>query len=686
MPAAYTYTEVEHEEKPRSIDPEVFIESTDSMASQPPPYDDIHAVSYQPDKKAVRPRQRINSGDVACNIGNGKNEDEAPSDHFNLASGFIQAHLMLTDFYASRKTKICRVFYAFLAIAYVAYFVAAMVLCQTEGFRDPTPLVVLTCVGIVITMLSLISDKFGERIQTRFIQPTESFLNDRKKMIKIFKVFLMICVLAAIVVIAGTSIWVRPENAISMVGIFVFLLVMWICSAHPTKVNWRPVAGGLLLQFFFASLILKLDVGYTAFKFLGDKIQIFLSFTNNGTQFVFGEKYTDHFFAMKVLPVIVFFSCAISVMYYLGVMQVVIGKIAWIMRVTLGTTAAESLCAAGNIFVGLTEAPILIRPYLSLMTKSELHAIVTCGFATIAGGVLAAYIEFGVPAEHLLCASVMNAPCALAISKLLYPETEESKLKVLPTNRSKPTPEEIEEGLDTEPCIKPQQPKEKNVIEAAAGGASASIKLVANIAANLIAFLAMLSCVNAILSWFGSFVGVSNFSFQLICSYLLMPVAYLMGVDWKDANVVGELIGIKTFLNEFIAYSELSTYIKARELCLDSTTMSLRSEVIATYALCGFSNLGSIGVMLGALGPMAPERRGDLATVVMRALLGGIVTCLITASVAGLLVTEFPAPASCSILNVTSSVLTGNSTAETILNVKLAGQTGLIYNTTVPAL
>ncbi|XP_060077928.1 solute carrier family 28 member 3-like [Ylistrum balloti] len=543
-------------------------------------------------------------------------------------------------------------------------------MCKTQGFRDITPLVALTCVGVVIIGLSFISGQFGERIQKTLIQPLENFMNDRKRIVKVAKVLLMLCVLAAIMVIIGTSVLVRPQNAVSLVGIVVFLLMMWICSAHPTKVNWRPVVGGLLLQFFFASLILKLSVGYTAFKFLGDRIQIFLSFTNNGTQFVFGEKYTDHFFAMKVLPVIVFFSCAISVMYYLGVMQVVIGKIAWLMRVTLGTTAAESLCAAGNIFVGLTEAPILIRPYLGVMTKSELHAVTTCGFATIAGGVLAAYVEFGVPAEHLLCASVMNAPCALAISKILYPETEESKLKVFPKSGSEPTAEE-----------------EKNVIEAAAGGASASIKLVANIAANLIAFLAMLSCVNAILSWFGSFVGINNLSFQMICSYLLMPVAYLMGVDWNDASVVGELIGVKTFLNEFIAYSELSTYIKAREECLPGTVMSVRSEVIATYALCGFSNLGSIGVMLGALGPMAPERKGDLATVVMRALLGGIVTCLLTASIAGLLLTEFPVSASCLMPNITSSILQGNNTVEMVLNItQTGGLSTVAYNTSLPAL
>nr|XP_022310304.1 sodium/nucleoside cotransporter 1-like [Crassostrea virginica] len=226
----------------------------------------------------------------------------------------------------------------------------------------------------------------------------------------------------------------------------------------------------------------------------------------------------------------------------------------------------------------------------------------------------------------------MNAPCALAVSKLLYPETETSKLsKASDLNK--------------------EEKKERYFLEAAAAGASSSIKLVANIAANLIAFLAMLEFVNAVLSWFGSFVGFPEFSFQLICSYVLMPLAYLMGVEWEDCGIVGELIGIKSFLNEFLAYGELSTYLDNRKHCT-GRMLAVRSEIIATYALCGFANLSSIGIQLGALGPMAPSRKGDLAQVVLRALLGGIVTSLMTACVAGLLVAEPSAHLTC--LNTTT--------------------------------
>ncbi|XP_062574310.1 solute carrier family 28 member 3-like, partial [Saccostrea cucullata] len=264
-----------------------------------------------------------------------------------------------------------------------------------------------------------------------------------------------------------------------------------------------------------------------------------------------------------------------------------------------------------------------------------------------------------VSAEHLLCASVMNAPCALAVSKLLYPETESSKL-------SKAS------DLDKE------EKTERNILEAAAAGASSSIKLVANIAANLIAFLAMLEFVNAVLSWFGGFVGYPEFSFQMICSYVLMPLAYLMGVEWKDCGIVGELIGIKTFLNEFLAYGELSTYLTNRKQCIGHI-LAVRSEIIATYALCGFANLSSIGIQLGALSPMAPSRKGDLAHIVLRALLGGIVTSLMTACIAGLLVQEPLVHLGCLNSTIVNSTTTPvmNSTSSLTFVTRIIEQTTL---------
>ncbi|XP_062600358.1 solute carrier family 28 member 3-like isoform X1 [Saccostrea cucullata] len=576
-----------------------------------------------------------------------------------LFNSFVKIHSGASNFYKSNHSHIKMGVYVSLSVLYLAYFVAAMVITHQSQVKDPTPLIAVTMVTVTCIVIWLVRKKFGGKISEKLVFPLATVLDQRQMLVKVIQIVFCILLVVAAIAVTAFSVWDRPRNLISICGYVFFLFILLICSAHPTKVNWRPVFGGLALQFFFAALILKWSVGQAVFEFLGNQVQTFLSFTNTGTKFVFGDKYTDHPFAMMVLPVIVFFSCAISVLYYVGAMQVVINKIAWVMRVSLGTSAPESLCAAGNIFIGQTEAPILIRPFLALMTKSELHAVMVGGFATIAGGVLAAYISFGVSAEHLLCASVMNAPCALAVSKLLYPETESSKL-------SKAS------DLDKE------EKTERNILEAAAAGASSSIKLVANIAANLIAFLAMLEFVNAVLSWFGGFVGYPEFSFQMICSYVLMPLAYLMGVEWKDCGIVGELIGIKTFLNEFLAYGELSTYLTNRKQCI-GRILAVRSEIIATYALCGFANLSSIGIQLGALSPMAPSRKGDLAQIVLRALLGGIVTSLMTACIAGLLVQEPLVHLGCLNSTIVNSTVTPmmNSTSSLTFVTRIIEQTTL---------
>ncbi|XP_013410730.1 solute carrier family 28 member 3 [Lingula anatina] len=497
-----------------------------------------------------------------------------------------------------------------LLIGYAIYFVWALVL----DFERATALFVITLLVVISVAYALIKKQIGGWMNTRIFKPVQKFGNSNRRVLKwVSAAVLLACFITFVIV----DIKPAPKQFISLGGLALFVLLMFVFSKHPSKVDLRPVVWGFALQFLFGILILRTTWGYDAFRFLGKEINQFLKYTDYGSEFVFGKLYENHFFAFKVLPVIVFFSCAISALYHVGAMQFIIGKIAWVMQVTMATAATESLSCAGNIFVGQTEAPILIRPFLESMTKSELHAVMTGGFATIAGGVLAAYILFGVPAEHLLCASVMNAPVALAVSKLFYPETEESKTKKFDQ-------------------IVMEKGTERNLIEAAAAGASQSIMLVANIAANLIAFLAMLAFINATLSWFGGMVGYPEFSFQMICSYLFMPVAFMMGVDWEDCSFVAELLGIKIFLNEFVAYEELSKYIHNRENCT-FPQISVRSEVIATYALCGFANLSSIGIQLGGIGPMAPSRKGDLAKIAVRALIAGTVATLMTACIAGFL-------------------------------------------------
>jgi concentrative nucleoside transporter, CNT family len=356
-------------------------------------------------------------------------------------------------------------------------------------------------------------------------------------------------------------------------------------------------------------LILKTAPGLAVFKFLGYLVTQFLNFSDAGAKFVFGDNFASHLIAFKVLPTIIFFSSFITLLYHYGILQRVVQVVAWGMMKTMKTSGAETLSCAANIFVGQTEAPLLIKPYLATMTLSELHAVMTGGFATIAGGVMAAYISFGVPAEHLIAASVMSAPAALAISKLLYPETEKSL-----------TAGKIE--LKVERVY-------ANAVDAAASGASDGLKLAANVGAMLIAFLGLLAFFNALLGWFGGLISLPQLSLEWICSYLMAPVAWLMGVPWADCGKVGVVLGKKTILNEFIAYLDLMELVKQQAI-------SERSQIISIYALCGFSNIGSIGIQIGGIGAMAPLRQGDLARLGVRAMAGSL-ACFMTACIAGML-------------------------------------------------
>lgn len=405
------------------------------------------------------------------------------------------------------------------------------------------------------------------------------------------------------------------ERLISALGLVVFVGLAYALSVNRSAVRWSTVLWAIALQLIFAVFILKTTPGYALFSFLGDVVNKFLDFSDAGAKFVFGDKFQENFFAFKVLPTIIFFSSFITLLYHYGILQQVVKGVAWVMMKTLKTSGAESLSCAANIFVGQTEAPLLIKPYVRSMTLSELHAVMTGGFATIAGGVMAAYISLGVPAQHLIAASVMSAPAALAMSKLLYPETEKSQTAGTVNVKVERTA--------------------ANGIDAAATGAIEGLKLVGNIAAMLIAFLALVALVNAVLGWFGSLIGVSQLSLELIFSFLLAPVAWLMGVPWTDCGQVGVLLGKKTILNEFIAYVDLKELIEKSQA--GTGGISQRAIIIATYALCGFSNISSIGIQIGGIGGIAPERQADLARLGVRALIGGSLACFMTACIAGML-------------------------------------------------
>ncbi|KAK0042118.1 sodium/nucleoside cotransporter 2 [Biomphalaria pfeifferi] len=531
-----------------------------------------------------------------------------------------ESPLSLAEFFLERfGSKLTKAFTVALLILYFTYFIGAILFstlgsCYQE--QDIMDLVQLTVVVSVLVVSFYSKEKLIGWIQKVLI-PIQNFVENNSTIFKRLIVFGLVGTTVVIIIISAVN---RPSNLISIIGWGILLSTLIICSHAPRKIKWRPVVGGFFLQFFMATLVLKWELGFKLFEMLGSLFTKFMNYSLHGAVFVFGST-TQHFFAFQVLPVIVFFSTIITLLYYLGIMQVIIEKIAWFMKFTVGTTGAESLCAAGNIFVGATEAPIMIRPFLADMTNSELHAVMVGGFATIAGGVMAAYIMNGVPAAYLITASVMNAPASLAVSKVIHPELSKSKIASI---RS---------------IMQEKQPY-NNLLHAAASGASAAISLVANIAANLIAFVSLLYIANAVVSWFGSFVCLPELNFEMICGYVLRPLVFTMGVEWQDTGHVAELIGIKTFINEFVAYSKLADMIKSRQQCLQGEVLSVRSEIIATFALCGFANFGCIGVQLGGLGPMAPSRLVDMTKLAISAMFGGLVTNLMSACLAGLLIDD----------------------------------------------
>ena len=400
------------------------------------------------------------------------------------------------------------------------------------------------------------------------------------------------------------------EHLLSVLGLFSMIGLAWLLSMDRKAIRWRPVVVGTVLQVVFALIILRTDVGRVAFDAAGRGINRFLDFTDAGAAFVFGEKFREFYFAFKVLPTIIFFSSFIAILYYLGVLQRIVSVFAKLMVKTMGTSGAESLSASANIFVGQTEAPMLIRPFIKTMTKSELMAVMTGGFATVAGGVMAAYIGMGVPANHLLAASVMSAPAALVMAKLMFPEKEHS-------HTAGTVDIEIERPW-------------ANVIDAAASGAADGLKLALNVGAMLIAFVALIALLDWPLNALGEAIGFPALSLKWILGQLGRPLAWLMGVSWAESDKVGMLIGIKTAINEFVGYIEMQKMVAAGEL-------SPRAQAIATYALCGFSNFSSIAIQIGGIGGMAPERKADLDRLGLRAMVAGSLACFQTAAIAGFL-------------------------------------------------
>ena len=406
---------------------------------------------------------------------------------------------------------------------------------------------------------------------------------------------------------------------IGLFGLLVMIALAFALSTDRRKVDRRLVASGVGLQFLLALLVLKTQFGQALFGYIGAFFTALLNYVDAGSSFVFGEAFGEHFFAFKVLPTIIFFSALMGVLYHLGLVQYVVAAFAWVMQRTLRTSGAESLAAAANIFVGQTEAPLVVRPYVATMTRSELMALMVGGFATIAGGVLAAFVGLGIDAGHLVAASVISAPAALLVAKIMQPEVEQSK-----------TLGQV--SIEVERTA-------TNVVEAAANSTLDGLRLALNVAAMLIAALGLIALVDGMLGLLGQGVGyllgIEGLAWSLSAAlgYLFAPFAWLMGIEAKDCLLAGELLGKKMVANEFVSYVQLSQWMQPDS----GVELSQRSTIILTYALCGFANFSSIGIQIGGIGGIAPERRRDLARLGFRAMLGGSLACFMTACVAGIL-------------------------------------------------
>ncbi len=405
------------------------------------------------------------------------------------------------------------------------------------------------------------------------------------------------------------------ENYTGILGIIVLLGIAFLLSNNKTLINKNIIFWGLGLQISFAIIILKTSFGKALFFYFNILIVKLISFADAGSDFLFtsfipevGFDQALINFAFRALPVIIFFSSLIAATYHLGIIQIIIKNIAKVMEKTMKTSGAETLSISANIFVGQTEAPILIRPYISKMTNSELMTVMVGGFSTVAGSVMALYVTWlnNIPeiAGHLLAASVMSAPAALMVAKIIYPETK--SYQIINSNSIK---------------LKSQ---DNNLVDAIGRGATDGLKLAANVAAMLIAFISLVAMINFILSLLGT-------SMQEMLGLLFKPLAWTMGIPWADAKIVGTLMGEKIVLTELIAFRDLSDYVS-------NNTISERSVIIASYALCGFANFGSIGIQLGGIGSMAPKRKKDLSKLVFKAMLGGAIASWLTASIVGILI------------------------------------------------
>ncbi|ATJ83593.1 NupC/NupG family nucleoside CNT transporter [Halomonas beimenensis] len=414
------------------------------------------------------------------------------------------------------------------------------------------------------------------------------------------------------------------DITMSLIGMTTLILIALLFSSNRRAIRLRTVGGAFAIQAGLGAFVLYVPTGQAVLATVSDAVSQVVAYANDGIGFLFGGladvEATGFVFAIKVLPVIVFFSSLTAVLYYLGIMQWVIRLLGGALQKALGTSRTESLSATANIFVGQTEAPLVVRPFIARMTRSQLFAVMCGGLASVAGSVLAGYAALGIPMEYLVAASFMAAPGGLLFAKLLLPETE--------------TPEDSVSAAEKR--LEAEEDHLTNVLDAAAAGASSGLNLAANVGAMLLAFIGLIALFNGILGGVGGWFGMESLSLELILGWLFAPLAFLLGVPWEEATLAGSFIGQKLVVNEFVAYINLAPYIDGEQVvAATGEAMTPHTKAILSFALCGFANLSSIAILLGGLGSIAPSRRHDIARLGLKAMLAGTLSNLMSASLAG---------------------------------------------------
>ncbi|KAJ2744115.1 hypothetical protein GGI20_003222 [Coemansia sp. BCRC 34301] len=494
------------------------------------------------------------------------------------------------------------------------YFVASLVLKQKTQLSDILPFIFLYAFVSGKMMFAFAGTSFAVRPLSnakRSVQAVARRISLRLRYLS-GVVVLVVVVLSVSLAMPENSVGRRIDRMQSLLGVVIIMLTMTATSKHPRSIQWRTVIVGFLLQFCLGCIVVKTKWGNDLFTWLADMASSLLAFSSYGAKFLLGDTIGSlNIFAITVFPAVIFFAAFIQVVQYLGGMQWIIKKIGWGFQQLLGTSGTESMVAAASPFLGLSENVLLVKDYIEHMTNSELHACMTAGFATISGSMLQGYIALGIDAKNIITACVMSIPCSLALSKLRYPETEES----------------LTRGVMVDP---PRRTDEANILHALGNGAAIGINLSLLISANLIAIISLVSLIDFLLTWLGQFVTIHQLTLELVLGYLLYPYTWLLGVPREDVLSVSQLLGLKFVTNEFVAYQRLTVATNGPAL---KTLLTSRGLTIAEFALCGFGNLGSIAIQIGVLGTLAPTRKADFSRLVMSACITGSVATTITAAI-----------------------------------------------------